>query len=115
MTFSSHTQADGYKPDLETDPNGNDTARKPLKPNMEDFKDVFEAREYPTRQILIEINGEYQIVTEKELTQIEADAMEFDGFSGHRVVGYCDELGTPIPIDGREIIKSLNHLDRSRE
>lgn len=34
---------DGF---LETDPNANGLAKKPLKPKMEDFKDVFEARDY---------------------------------------------------------------------
>ncbi len=45
------------------------------------------------RQLLIELSdSEFQVVTEEELREMEKEAMEFDGFFGWRVVGYCDEL-----------------------
>lgn len=45
------------------------------------------------KQLLIEIpGGEYEVVTEDELREMEKQAMEFDGFFGWRVVGYCDSL-----------------------
>lgn len=45
------------------------------------------------RQLLIELSdSEFNVVTEDELKEMEKQAMEFDGFYGWRVVGYCDNL-----------------------
>lgn len=49
------------------------------------------------RQLLIELSdNEYKVVTENELRKMEKEAMEFDGFYGWRVVGYCDQLKARI-------------------
>ena len=51
------------------------------------------------RNILIELSDEeLRLVSEQELKDIEKSAIEFDGFLGHRVVGYI------TPSDSTELI-----------
>ena len=65
------------------------------------------------KQYLIELSdNEYKVITEKELIDIEKSAIEFDGFTGIRVVGNISELNK-LKQENTELKERVKELEKS--